>query len=111
MKYENAARKESRSIDSDVEDTTGGKGNVANATDALQIATDCLHLKPSKIWAHELGVSDRTVQRWVTGEQLMPYRHAVKVIVKAKGYFMDISRVENAVDEMIMRQFGKMGAL
>jgi len=111
MKYENAARKESRSIDSNVEETTGGKGNVANATEASRIATECLNLKSSKVWAHELGVSDRTVQRWLSGEQQLPYRHAVKVIVKSKGYFMDMSRVENAVDEMIIRQFGKMGAL
>ena len=102
----NLAEKQSRNTDINVEATTSPQGVVANATEASQLATKCLHYKTVKEWALDFGVSERTVQRWMCSEQKIPARHVIKIIVKSKGYFMNMSKVESAIDEMLMKQFG-----
>ena len=106
----NLAEKQSRNTDINVEESTLPQGVVANATEASQLATKCLHYKTVKEWALDLAVSERTVQRWMCSEQKIPERHVIKIIVKSKGYFMNMSKVESAIDEMLnkmlLKQFG-----
>ena len=100
----------SRKISDDVANATQNldvTGTVANYAHASQIATQCLKLHDTKFWAIELNLHPRTVQRWRAGEAEIPKKWIPEIIVKAKGYFMDMSQIEGAVDRLMYGVYGK----
>lgn len=100
---------ERREFESHVVKTTPGAqapGSVANYAEASQLAVECLRLRSCKEWSLDLGLHPRTVQRWTSREAVIPEKWIHKIITASKGYFLDLSKIEQAVDRMILMQLG-----
>lgn len=82
-------------------------GSVANWAEASRVATHCLGLRQIKSWAIDLGVSQRTVQRWAAGEVPIPRSRLADIIALAKGYFLHLGEIEAAVDRLILMRLGR----
>ena len=82
-------------------------GECSNIDDAVRLAKDCLQVVSAKFLAPEIGVSARMIRGWASGERDIPPSRSIEIIVRSKGYFVDLSKLETEIDRMILRQFGK----
>ena len=98
MKYENAARKER------VEDEGEGVQAPLHSETALKALKKVLE---PKYLAQALGISDRTVQKWKSGESQIPSSRTGDVIRHAKSVFLaDLNRLEDEIDRALLMQYG-----
>lgn len=78
----------------------------ANANHCSQIAKECLQVVSSKWIAAEIEVTTRVIQAWSSGEKRIPVNRALQILLATKGYFLDVGRIEAAIDRILVETYG-----
>lgn len=98
MKYGNAVRKER------AENGLEGVQAPPMAETALKALKKVL--EPKNV-AEALGVGERTVQKWKSGESPIPSGREEGVLRQAKSVFLaDLNRLEDEIDRALLMQYG-----
>lgn len=104
--YAHNWEEESRSCEGAGKESSVMAGTVENKTEGAKLALKCIKLKTAKEWALIFSLSERTCQRWISGEANLPKAYIPTVIRAVKGYFLEIQGLETAIDHYLLGQRG-----
>lgn len=62
-------------------------------------------LSNSKEWGSSLEVSRQQVNQWKNGERI-PETRRLQIVRVAKAFFMDLHKVEDAIDRCLLETYG-----
>ena len=68
----------------------------------------CSSVASSKEWAGELGVSERVVRAWASGEKSIPEPRLSKIFLAAKKFHMRLRAIEEFLDRTLLEQYGEI---
>lgn len=72
-----------------------------------ELAKFCISsISAPKQWASDLRISDRVVQSWISGENLIPKKRHLQIVRQAKLYMLGYHQLEDAIDRALMDQYG-----
>lgn len=102
---------ESRNTSSNVAKTTLGATDglvVGKAMAPSGIATECIKssMATAGEWSQALNVSERTVQRWRSGQERIPRERVSQIIWAAKRFLNQIDSLKLWVDEALVSVYG-----
>ena len=98
MKYSNAVLNEMSANEGD------GAQTPIHSETALKALRKVLEPKDL---AQALDVSERTVQKWKSGESHIPHSRTNDVLRHAKAIFLtDLNRLEDEIDRALLMQYG-----
>ncbi|PIR25630.1 MAG: hypothetical protein COX62_04545 [Deltaproteobacteria bacterium CG_4_10_14_0_2_um_filter_43_8] len=71
------------------------------------LAKRCLNSFPVSQFSCDLKVSDRTIQKWKSGQEPIPENRKLQIVGITKSYFIsDLNQLEDEIDRMLMNQYG-----